>query len=162
MTFRFCLFIFRSSLCNLFFAWLHSSCGLAHQPVELSGKLATKPCVRPGAPLCSFSMTNAYVACEYLMLISTTALRSAINLSTISSVLTLTDLSTLPRRLNLKHGGEGGRPRVVVELSIVSLGMRGLRRRSGQHLEVSLPMLQGMYNKHCCAKFYEYSNNILE
>ena len=54
LTMRFCLFLFRSSLCNSFFAWLHSSCGMAHQPVELSGKLVTKPCVRPSAPLCTF------------------------------------------------------------------------------------------------------------
>ena len=39
LTLGFCLFLFRSSLSNLFFAWLSSSCGVAHQPVELSGKL---------------------------------------------------------------------------------------------------------------------------
>ena len=52
LTLRFCSFLFRSSLGKLFFAWLHSSCGMAHQPVELSGRLVTKPCVRPSAPLC--------------------------------------------------------------------------------------------------------------
>ena len=55
LTLMFCLYLFRSSLCYLFFAWLHSSCGMAQQPVELSGKLVTKPCVRPSAPLCTFS-----------------------------------------------------------------------------------------------------------
>ena len=52
LTLRFCLFLLGSSLWNPFFAWLHSSCGMAHRPVELSGKLVTKPCVRPSAPLC--------------------------------------------------------------------------------------------------------------
>ena len=47
------LFLFRSYLHNLFFPCLHSSCGVAHQPVELSGTLVTKHCVRPSAPLCT-------------------------------------------------------------------------------------------------------------
>ena len=42
-----------------------------------------------------------------------------------------------------KHGGEGAGPRVVVQLALVPLGVRGLRRRPGQHLAVPLPMLQG-------------------
>ena len=41
LTLRFCLFLFRSSLCSLFFVWLHSSCRLANQPVELSAKLVS-------------------------------------------------------------------------------------------------------------------------
>ena len=45
LTLRFCLFLFRSSSCNIFLAWLHSSCSMAHQPVELSRNLLTKPCV---------------------------------------------------------------------------------------------------------------------
>ena len=45
LTLRFCLFLSRSSSCNIFLAWLHSSCSMAHQPVELSRKLFTKPCV---------------------------------------------------------------------------------------------------------------------
>ena len=57
LTLRFCLFIFRSSSCNIFLAWLHSSCSMAHQPVELSGKLLTKPCVWPIAALCSWNMS---------------------------------------------------------------------------------------------------------
>ena len=35
-----------------FIAWLHSSCSMAHRPVELSRKLMTKPCGRPCAALC--------------------------------------------------------------------------------------------------------------
>ena len=50
LTLRFCLFLFRGSSYNLFPSWLHSSCSMAHQPVELSSKLMTKPCVRPTAP----------------------------------------------------------------------------------------------------------------
>ena len=44
---RFRLFLFRSALSNLIFAWLRKGCGIAHQPVEFSVKLVTKPCVRP-------------------------------------------------------------------------------------------------------------------
>ena len=62
LTLGFCLFLFRSSLSNLFFAWLRSSCGVAHQPVELSGKLLTKPCVRPSALLCTFFMKSFNLA----------------------------------------------------------------------------------------------------
>ena len=54
---RFCLFLFRSSLCNLFFDWLHSSCGMAHQLVELSGKLVTKPASDLVPPLYVIDMT---------------------------------------------------------------------------------------------------------
>ena len=65
--------------------------------------------------------------------------------NSLASVLTFTDLSR-PRRLNLRHGGDGERPRVVVQLGLVPLGMCGLRRRPGQHLAVSLPLLQGTTN----------------
>ena len=34
----------------------------------------------------------------------------------------------------------------MVQLGLVPLGMRGLRRRPGQHLAVSLPLLQGTTN----------------
>ena len=42
-----------------------------------------------------------------------------------------------------EYGGEGAGPRVVVQLALVPLGVRGLRRRPGQHMALSLPMLQG-------------------
>ena len=45
LTLRFCLFLFRSSSCNIFLVWLHSSFSMAHQPVELSRNFLTKPCV---------------------------------------------------------------------------------------------------------------------
>ena len=41
-------------------AWLHSSCSMAHQPIELSRKLMTKPCDRPSAALCTLEIQAAF------------------------------------------------------------------------------------------------------
>ena len=40
---RFYLFFLKSFFHNFFLDWLHSSCSMAHLPVELLRKLFTKP-----------------------------------------------------------------------------------------------------------------------
>ena len=49
---RFCLYFLEVPLAIFFHPWLHSSCSMAHQPVELSRKLVTKPTIRANATLC--------------------------------------------------------------------------------------------------------------
>ena len=49
---RFCYFFLRSSFHNIFLAWLHSNCSMAHLPVELLRKLFTKPWNRANAGHC--------------------------------------------------------------------------------------------------------------
>ena len=53
LTQRFCTFVFRSSPSILLLAWLDSNSTMAHQPVEFTWEVMTKPCLRPSAPLCN-------------------------------------------------------------------------------------------------------------
>ena len=58
---RFCLYFLEVPLAIFFHPWLHSSCSMAHQPVELSRKLVTKPTIRANATLCILLTKNQFL-----------------------------------------------------------------------------------------------------
>ena len=61
---RFCVFLFKSFSCKCSLACLHSSCSMANHPVELWGKLLTKPWGWPSAALCTYLMPPERGLCQ--------------------------------------------------------------------------------------------------
>ena len=60
---RFCLFFLRSSSFKILLALLHSSCSIAHRPVEQPRKRLTKPWKWPNAVLCTLTLCGATLSC---------------------------------------------------------------------------------------------------